>query len=507
MDMNDYCIVGAGPGGLQMGYFMKQNGWNYKMFEKESTPDNEDLLFTKYSNDYFPHADSMLTYLNDYAMMNDLNIMYNTEIEKVSYDKMNDKCRFKLQIMGAMKQCCKTLVMASGMSQLKHLNISGNEHLDSYDKMSTNPKDYEGKSVLIIGKGNSAFEIASSIYGVTNYVHLVSRNRLRMSWETHYTGDLRGVSNEVLDAYQLKSLDTVLEADASKFTVTKGADGMLHVTSSEGNLTTRDSSPMRQGYDKVIECVGFQWDDSVFEGGHPSTMYPEHTYPVIKTDFESEQYPGLYFAGNLAHSLDYRKSSGGFIHGFRYTAKALSKILARKNEDKSWPSMDYKMDKLTNHLLTRASESSAIYQMYGYLCDVAVLDKDSNMFKYYEEFPIKNLKDFAYYAKMDKTEEMKPSIVLCKDYGRNFSGPGMDVFGPSRSVTSPDEAANSKYLHPWIYLFNNVPKCLKEATYVHHVLEDSTYTFDGPMSHVKPFEMVLDKFLSGVKLHMMKSEL
>jgi hypothetical protein len=53
------------------------------------------------------------------------------------------------------------------------------------------------------------------------------------------------------------------------------------------------------------------------------------------------------------------------------------------------------------------------------------------MFKYYEEFPVKNLKDFAYYAKMDKTEEMKSSIVLCKDYGRNFSGPGMDVFGPS----------------------------------------------------------------------------
>ena len=92
-------------------------------------------------------------------------------------------------------------------------------------------------------------------------------------YETKYLGYkifenelLRGVSNEVLDAYQLKSLDTVLEADASKFTVTKGADGMLHVTSSEGNLTSRDSSPMRQGYDKVIECVGFQWDDSVFEG-------------------------------------------------------------------------------------------------------------------------------------------------------------------------------------------------------------------------------------------------
>ena len=36
VEMTDYCIVGAGPGGLQMGYFMKENHWNYKIFEKEN---------------------------------------------------------------------------------------------------------------------------------------------------------------------------------------------------------------------------------------------------------------------------------------------------------------------------------------------------------------------------------------------------------------------------------------------------------------------------------------
>ena len=31
-----------------------------------------------------------------------------------------------------------------------------------------------------------------------------------MSWATHYVGDLRGINNELLDTYQLKSLDALL---------------------------------------------------------------------------------------------------------------------------------------------------------------------------------------------------------------------------------------------------------------------------------------------------------
>lgn len=141
------------------------------------------------------------------------------------------------------------------------------------------------------------------------------------------------------------------------------------------------------------------------------------------------------------------------------------------------------------------------------------------MLTYYKEFPVRNMKDFAYYANLNEKEQMKPTMVLCMDYGRNFSGPKMDVFGEGqfftnfyfsilgRGISSPDKAYMSNYMHPWVHLFNHVPKDLSEATYVHHVLEDSTYVFDGPVSHHKPLEMTLDKFISGVKLHIMKSEL
>ena len=40
-------------------------------------------------------------------------------------------------------------------------------------------------------------------------------------------------------------------------------------------------------------------------------------YPKISDTFEVQGVPGFFAAGTIAHSLDFRKSAGGFIHGFR----------------------------------------------------------------------------------------------------------------------------------------------------------------------------------------------
>jgi hypothetical protein len=42
-------------------------------------------------------------------------------------------------------------------------------------------------------------------------------------------------------------------------------------------------------------------------------------FPMIDGSYESVDYQNLFYVGTLTHSLDFRKSSGGFIHGFRYT--------------------------------------------------------------------------------------------------------------------------------------------------------------------------------------------
>lgn len=47
-------------------------------------------------------------------------------------------------------------------------------------------------------------------------------------------------------------------------------------------------------------------------------------YPKIDYDYQSVDNPGMYLAGTATHSLDFRKSAGGFIHGFRYTGNSLN---------------------------------------------------------------------------------------------------------------------------------------------------------------------------------------
>jgi thioredoxin reductase len=104
----------------------------------------------------------------------------------------------------------RVLVIATGLSTP---NVPANvqESSEGYEEFSTDPSEYEGKSVLILGRGNSAFETAQAIYGVTNLVHMVSRSRIRNAYQTHYVGDLRALNNELLDTYQLKSLDGFLD--------------------------------------------------------------------------------------------------------------------------------------------------------------------------------------------------------------------------------------------------------------------------------------------------------
>jgi len=96
------------------------------------------------------------------------------------------------------------------MLQLKSFCL-GSELVDGYEDLSINLDDFEGQNVLILGRGNSAFETAQHIMGSTNVVHMMARNRVKLSWATHYVGDLRAVNNGLLDTYQLKSLDGLFE--------------------------------------------------------------------------------------------------------------------------------------------------------------------------------------------------------------------------------------------------------------------------------------------------------
>lgn len=85
----------------------------------------------------------------------------------------------------------RVLLVATGLWVPHKIDFRGSDLTEGYESISTNPEDYKDQSVLILGKGNSAFETAQSLLGKAGLVHMLSANAVRLAWQTHYVGDLR----------------------------------------------------------------------------------------------------------------------------------------------------------------------------------------------------------------------------------------------------------------------------------------------------------------------------
>ena len=57
---------------------------------------------------------------------------------------------------------------------------------------------------------------------------------------------------------------------------------------------------------------------------HITSEGREDKFPLIGYDYQLRDVEDLYIAGGASHGPDYRKSAGGFIHGFRYTGEGLT---------------------------------------------------------------------------------------------------------------------------------------------------------------------------------------
>ncbi|XP_033098592.1 FAD-dependent oxidoreductase domain-containing protein 2-like [Anneissia japonica] len=554
-----YCIVGAGPGGLQMGYFLERAEREYVIFEQKDISgaffvdyprhrklisinkrhtgktnkefnfrhdwnslisDDETLQMRYYSKDFFPQADAYVKYLNDYTRKLQLNVQYNTRISNIRKQTAEDGEEiFLMDGQNGSTFSCKILIMGTGIGTPNNPEFFGMEHTNKYDDMSLDTDDFEGKSVMILGRGNSAFETADHILGSTNVIHMLSRSRVKMAWETHYVGDLRAVNNGILDTYQLKSLDGIIEADVNEVAVLKNEKNGKLIVAIKDELelgfnhsivndsfyksvrnSIPDNFPLRDGYDYVIRCLGFVYDFDIFQPNARPEATTSGKYPAINAAYEVENVSDMFIAGTSSHSLDHKKSAGGFIHGFRYTAQALHHLLEYRYHSIPWPSVHQPITELINHIIKRANEGSGIYQMFSQLGDIIILHNDGLEYEYLEEFPLQML------HRLPESTGRNGSnvIVLSMEYGKDYSGVGNDVFRPNRATGEPSRAHNSNFLHPVLYYYRTLPtefgmKHAKEKNLIlpvpqriHHIVEDFLTDFSAPLSHILPLRRFLE---------------
>lgn len=455
----DYVVIGAGPAGLQLGYFLQQAGHDYLIVEAGQTAgtfyrafprhrkmisinkphtgwhdsekdlrvdwnsllsDDPDLRFSRYTGRYFPNADDYVPYLIDFEQRFGLNIRYGCKVNRVSKDAQG----FQVACDGGEVIAAKRVIVATGFGGMNIPAIPGIETTENYWDVSVDPEDFVDQRVLIIGKGNSAFETADNLTEHATVIHVAGPSSIKFAWRTHFIGHLRAVNNNFLDTYQLKTQNMVLDGDILNI---ERRDDEYHVTFSYARRERVDHLI----YDRVITCTGFKMDSSIFAEDCMPQLTINDRLPALTAEWESVNIAGLYFAGTLTQSRDFKKFTSAFIHGFRYGVRALVKMLEQKYHGVEWPHRTFEPDSLSlaDAILARINRTSALFQQFGFLCDVVTPDG-----RYYEEMPL----DYVSFP---------DCFTVSLEYGA-----GHDAIDPfdveAGRAWEADKSHDDRYLHP-----------------------------------------------------------
>ncbi|MFG0290563.1 MAG: NAD(P)-binding domain-containing protein [Rhodopirellula sp. JB044] len=484
----DFLIIGAGPAGIQLGYFMKRAGYDHLILEARDRPgtflekyprhgkllsinkvhtgytdresqlrydwnsllcDDDEMAFGKYSKEYFPSTEDYARYTRDFVERFDLDVQFNTCVESIEKAEEGREGYVVRDNHGTVYHV-RCLVVAVGVQKPYIPEIPGIELTENYADMSIEPEDFEGQRVLILGKGNSAFETANHLVSATRVTHLCSPNPIKMAWQTHFFGHLRAVNNDFLDTYILKGQNSVLDANVDSI---KKVDGEYHV---EITFTHAEGQRASLAYDRVLCCTGFRWDPTFFADSCRPDMACEDRLPAMTSGWESTNLPGVFYAGTITQIRDLKKTMSSVLHGFRFNTAALFNILGERFMDVPWPSDSFEAtsENIANKITAQVSSAAGLMHQPGFLGDCLVVDDETGMAHYHANMAVDYIQE-SHFA------ENSHYYIITMEYGE-FEG---DIFNKHR-VPDAAKGYDDAYLHPRIRRM-----CRGQMISEHHISE------------------------------------
>jgi len=481
-----FIIIGAGPAGLQMGYFMKNAGMDYVILEKNDSagsffatqpvhrklisinkkynffPEEEfnwrhdwnsllsndpKMRFTQYTDELFPEADTLYAYFKDYASKFNLNISYNTQVRKIE-QKQSDGSVFVLKLDDRPDVKCQVVLHGLGaIDQIIPEEIEGLENATLYKDQSIDLEYYKNKRIAVIGGGNSAYETADYLAKSAAFVHIFLKEPPKMAWDTHFVGDLRAINNNIFDLYQLKSLHAVLNPRIKKIELLDDKTYRTYHEYDYPESPVPGTLKLTREYDIIINCTGWKWIKSdLFDEMVMPEITPNGKFPMLTNNWESTNVKNMYFIGGAMQSID-RKSASGFIHGYRYNIRTLFHLINEKYHSISYPSKEldpFDWTGFLDDMYERFSLSAALFQLFGFLSDVIIFEKGNRKAVIYQELPLE-------YA-ISKIPPDHHALVFSLEFGFDkHKGSSLDFLGPS----DPNDTKCAAFLHPVIRHYHN----------------------------------------------------
>ncbi|MEO0391174.1 MAG: NAD(P)-binding domain-containing protein [Pseudomonadota bacterium] len=410
----DTCIIGAGPAGLQAAYLLKQKNLSVTLLERSAgvsgffrkfprhrnfisinkvhtglnSPEarlrydwntllnDEGLNVGDFTTAYFPKADTYVAYLERFAQFLEGDIHLNAEVIRIA--KADDI--FAVHCADGRLVQARNVIVSTGVTKPWLPEVDGIELTENYMNFDATLDRFNGKRVLILGKGNSAFETAERMIEHAAAIHVMSPNPIKFAWDTHFVGHVRAVNTNFIDTYQLKSQNAVV--DAAPVKIEKSGDTYLV----HAKMTAAADHDIMLRYDHVICCTGFRFDADIFDADIRPSLQHFDKFPVMTSKWEAPECPGLFFAGTIMQSRDFKKTMSGFVHGFRHNIAALTQFIAGRVHGTAYPTdtVPTAGEPLVETIIERISLSAGMFLQPGFLGDVIHLDTGTR----YRDIPV-----------------------------------------------------------------------------------------------------------------------
>jgi thioredoxin reductase len=408
-------IVGSGPGGLQVSYYLDRMGIDHAVISSDPGPAGmfrrfpffqRLLSWTKPSTTWghesreyerydwnslvafepehraimpalmdgtseFPSRPEMEEGLRLFAERTGLRVQYDTEWQGTS----RDGDRFVLHTSRGDYRC-RAAIFAVGVAEpWLPTSTPGIELASHY--VDTRPADtYAGKRLFIIGKQNSGFELASGLLQWASPIVLASPRPAQLSVNTH---SLAGVRARYLQPWEDANLGGgVFILDASIERLEQVADGVA--------VHTRRSATGEAfvvSVDEVIAATGFQCPLRDL-GDLGVTVFGQSRLPTMTNAYESATVPGIYFAGTIMQGVPGLKKYGipansGAVHGHRYNARVLVDHLAEHVFGRPRSRPEVPRQEVVDTMLREASTAPELWHQKSYLARAFSRDPDGSI--------------------------------------------------------------------------------------------------------------------------------
>jgi thioredoxin reductase len=265
------------------------------------------------------------------------------------------------------------VVFAVGVAEPWRPGSPGLDLVPHYAEMK-DAAAYAGKNVFIVGKKNSAFEIATGLLPWARQVVLASPSPAKTSVETR---SLVGIRARYVQPFEDNALGGgVFIIDASIDSIARRGTGY--------EVKTRFSAGGSEHAfeaDEVIAATGFQAPLLDLQRLGVST-FGQSGLPAQSAFWESASLHGIYFAGTITQGAAGLSKHGvpansGAVHGHRYNARVLAEHIAREHfkitPKREALKADTVVDRLLDELTGVGGRGADIFHQRSYLVRVISL--------------------------------------------------------------------------------------------------------------------------------------